>query len=215
MIDGFGERLKSERQKFGKGSAEFAELCGVGKNTQTFYEKSDRKPDLSYLAKAHDLGCDIMYIVTGEKGEQQLMVGECKTHQSHETVNVYPYDLNDTQPGEANAQPSLSFKLDWLHERKLEQTSLSVVEAQGDSMEPTITDKDALLVDTRPVNSVTDGIYILKFDNDLIVKRLQKQFDNSIEVISDNPNYKSQNLSGEQVDRLQLVGKVVWIGKDL
>ena len=67
MNNNFGERLKKERVKLGKGSAEFAELCGVGKNSQTNYEKNEQKPNISYLAKATELGCDLQYIVMGTR----------------------------------------------------------------------------------------------------------------------------------------------------
>ncbi|MDN3441076.1 helix-turn-helix transcriptional regulator [Psychrobacter sp. APC 3279] len=43
----------------------FAEGCGVKKNAQIKYEKNERNPDSAYLEKAHSIGVDVSYLVTG------------------------------------------------------------------------------------------------------------------------------------------------------
>ncbi len=60
-------RLKEERLKTGLNQTQFAELAGVKKLSQSYYETGKRKPDVEYLALAEKLGCDIQYIVTGQR----------------------------------------------------------------------------------------------------------------------------------------------------
>lgn len=43
----------------------FGEAAGVGKNTQSNYERDKRAPDTDYLSKAASLGVDVQYVVTG------------------------------------------------------------------------------------------------------------------------------------------------------
>ena len=61
-----------------------------------------------------------------------------------------------------------------------------------------------------------DGsIYVLRFGEELYAKRLQKRFDGSVRLMSDNKEYDDQIVSQDELDQLAIIGKVVWIGKDL
>ena len=61
----FAERLKEERGKLGLNQEDFGKACGVKKLAQFNYEKGERKPDSEYLQKAHELGVDVSYLLTG------------------------------------------------------------------------------------------------------------------------------------------------------
>ncbi len=91
--------------------------------------------------------------------------------------------------------------------------SLSVIRVDGDSMEPTLSHGDEVMVD--PSDNATrlrDGIYVLRSDDALVVKRVAlgpqgKQ----IMIVSDNPAYPRWN----DVDRrtLHIIGRVLWFGR--
>ncbi|TAN50297.1 MAG: XRE family transcriptional regulator [Methylococcaceae bacterium] len=66
-MEGFGKRLKEERERLGLSQAKFAEACGVGKTAQYTYEKGARQPDFSYLDAAEKLGVDTEYVMRGTK----------------------------------------------------------------------------------------------------------------------------------------------------
>ncbi len=115
----------------------------------------------------------------------------------------------------------LAFRKDWLAEEGLLGRHLTVVTARGDSMMPTIWEGDVLLVDTwitpdgrrlQP-SRLADGIYIIRMDGELIVKRLQNDFQGGVFIRSDNPAYKEIHVPGERIKDLQVVGKVVWFGR--
>lgn len=91
---------------------------------------------------------------------------------------------------------------------------LSVIEVTGDSMEPTMYGGDQVLVD-RSIRSIThDGIYILRLDDAIIVKRCAKDYaTKAIQIISDNQKYPIQTVKSS--DRLQVIGRVIWIGRAL
>ena len=63
-----GDRLKEERLKLGLSQTKIAEIGGVQKNSQINYEKNNSQPDAIYLEKISKIGCDILYIVTGNRG---------------------------------------------------------------------------------------------------------------------------------------------------
>lgn len=109
----------------------------------------------------------------------------------------------------------LAFRKKWLSYRHLNPEQLRVVFAKGDSMEPTIHSGDSILVDTS-IDSVKDGsIFVIALGGDLYAKRLQKRFDGGVDIISDNKDYMTQTVTAEELEQLQVIGKVVWVGKDI
>ncbi|MCR3911090.1 MULTISPECIES: LexA family transcriptional regulator [Aeromonas] len=109
------------------------------------------------------------------------------------------------------AEP-MAFRTDWLRREGFDPAKMAVIRAKGDSMEPTINDGDVILVRLKNGEAPRDGLYVLRLDGGLFVKRLQ--FDlGGVRIISDNPLYKSRDLSKAELAELDLVGRVVWAGK--
>lgn len=102
----------------------------------------------------------------------------------------------------------LRFSQRWLRTLGLDPAHLSVIEVAGDSMEPTLRDGDEILVD-RTVRGWRDGIYVVRIDDVLLVKRLAQSAAGTIRVISDNSAYASVERPCEDV---AIVGRVVWKG---
>lgn len=102
----------------------------------------------------------------------------------------------------------------WINQyiRPQNPRELRFIHAYGDSMAPTFTDGDVLLVDTglgaRDPHT-REGVYVLQADGKNYVKRVTPTFDGKLQVTSDNPSSKTvQVLNGDhQVD---VVGRVVW-----
>jgi phage repressor protein C with HTH and peptisase S24 domain len=102
----------------------------------------------------------------------------------------------------------------WL--RKLtpsQPNSLSVIRVDGDSMEPTLSDGDEVMID-RSDNGLRlrDGIYVLRSDDMLVIKRLALgPKGRQISIVSDNRAYPSWH----DVDRrsVHVVGRVLWFGR--
>jgi len=94
-------------------------------------------------------------------------------------------------------------------------SSLSIINVAGDSMEPTLSGGDEVLVDASDQSSrLRDGIYVLRADDALVVKRVTlKPGGRKITISSDNPAYPSW----DDVDRvdIQIVGRVIWVGRAL
>jgi len=91
---------------------------------------------------------------------------------------------------------------------------LAILEARGDSMEPTISDGDLVLVDRRQ-DRLEDGIMAFVRDDTAYVKRIRCLLD-GIEIISDNRDiYEPLVVSRERLDELTIIGRVRWIGRVL
>jgi phage repressor protein C with HTH and peptisase S24 domain len=101
---------------------------------------------------------------------------------------------------------SFRFSRKWLRENALEAGKLSAVRVLGDSMEPLLREGDDLLVDmaARPFR---DGIYVLRLDGNLLVKRVTSQGAGRFSILSQNLSYPPISVMAED---LHLVGRVVW-----
>lgn len=102
----------------------------------------------------------------------------------------------------------LRFSGRWLRQQGLEPGMLSVIEVEGDSMEPTLRDGDEILVD-RTARPLRSGLHVIRLDDVLLVKRLEPGPAGTLRVISDNPAYP--RLERPLAD-VAVIGRVVWKG---
>ena len=108
------------------------------------------------------------------------------------------------------------FEENWLRRLTASKaSSLSIIHVLGDSMEPTLHDGDEVLVDLGDGQSrLRDGIYVLRMDDALSVKRIAiEPQGRKISVTSDNPAYPSWN--GLDRRNINIVGRVLWFGRQL
>ena len=108
----------------------------------------------------------------------------------------------------------MAFRRDWLRGvLGLQVDRLALLDVDGDSMLPTLTHGDMILVDTRPADGLAPGIHVVNLDGRLLVKRLRPLMDGSVEVASDNERYGTETVKGDSLNQLRLVGRVVWQGR--
>lgn len=86
--------------------------------------------------------------------------------------------------------------------------NLSIITARGDSMLPTIADGDEMLVD-RADGRLGDkgGIYVIRMDGALAVKRLARR-PGGVAIVSDNPAYPAIHVAGDG-PAIDIVGRVI------
>jgi hypothetical protein len=113
-----------------------------------------------------------------------------------------------TLPLDEAASGQLRFSQRWLRKLGLDPAFLSVIEVAGDSMEPGLRDGDEILVDRRP-GAWRDGVHVVRIDEVLLVKRLERGAAGTIRVISDNPAYPRSERAAADV---AVIGRVVWKG---
>ena len=118
--------------------------------------------------------------------------------------------------GEEVGKPYFAFDERWL--RALTATppeKLSIVRVEGDSMAPTLNAGDELLVDLADcADRLRDGIYVLRVDDSVVVKRLAlNPLGRRVTVQSDNPAYADWPDCG--IDEINCIGRVIWAGRKL
>ena len=90
---------------------------------------------------------------------------------------------------------------------------LALIRVAGESMAPTLGDGDDILIDRGDgAERLRDGIYVLRLEGALVVKRLAIGAD-GVTIGSDNPAWA--DLPPVPRSELDLVGRVVWTGRRL
>jgi phage repressor protein C with HTH and peptisase S24 domain len=110
--------------------------------------------------------------------------------------------------GSEIAVGQLRFSAAWLKRHGLDPAMLSAIEVEGDSMAPTLADGDEILVDRTP-RALRAGIHVLRADDVLLVKRVERAGAERVRLISDNPAYGPLE---RPLGEVEMLGRVVWKG---
>lgn len=198
-LDQFPARLK---QAVGDKSIRgFARDCGFSDTVLRQYLNGQSEPTRpALLAIARTANISVEWLATGQ----------CVTA---------PHDLSQALAEKYTYKEPLAFETDWLQTEFPDSfENLMLVQMVDDSMEPTLPIKALVLVDTtdRDLGAVTHGIYLLKLDDRILVKRLQYVAEKTIRVLSDNAAYEAFSLVlSSPSSGLSLMGRVIWVGHKL
>jgi phage repressor protein C with HTH and peptisase S24 domain len=98
---------------------------------------------------------------------------------------------------------------------KANPSQLRIMHVEGDSMEPTLHDGDAVLVDMADCAPHPAGMFVLDDGFGLVAKRLE-HIPNSdpptVRVISDNKHYPEYERTA---DEIHIVGRIRWFAREL
>lgn len=95
----------------------------------------------------------------------------------------------------------------------LSTQELAIIEVRGDSMEPTLSSGDRVMVHLTDKQISQPGIFIIYDGGGTVIKRVEKiPGQDKLVLISDNPLHTRYEISGDDV---QIVGRVVWAAKRL
>ena len=89
-------------------------------------------------------------------------------------------------------------------ERELK--NIEAINVSGDSMEPTFSYNDIVFINREKKDLGRGGIFTLRTEAGLFIKRIQKRIDGKIDIISDNEVYSTQTLDPREVE---VIGRVV------
>ncbi|MEQ4313761.1 S24 family peptidase [Pseudomonas syringae pv. tagetis] len=114
--------------------------------------------------------------------------------------NEYPEMLQDIRVSPKHLREmGVTFK---------EHFHLKMITGWGQSMAPTIKDRDPLLVDVTVREFTGDGIYLFSYDEMLYVKRLQKKGKDRFKMISDNKHHDPEDI---WVDDTHILARVLYV----
>ena len=109
----------------------------------------------------------------------------------------------------------ISFEPEWLNkEIGVNPNDVFLMLVDGDSMYPTLKN-GAMIMVNKHFNGLSDGVYVMRHEQNLLVKRLQMLPNGIIKVKSDNALYEPWEINKENLDGtdIEIIGRVVWSGQ--
>ena len=84
--------------------------------------------------------------------------------------------------------------------------NIEAINVIGDSMEPTLHDGNIIFIDRSKQEIINNSIYAFLENDNLYVKRIQKNKDNTLSIISDNSYYNTRIIEKQYI---KIIGKVI------
>jgi phage repressor protein C with HTH and peptisase S24 domain len=106
-----------------------------------------------------------------------------------------------------------SFEKGWL-QRKGDADQMVLMDVFGRSMKPEIKEGDTVLVDQSQKDVIAGAVYAVGIDDTIMIKRLEKH-PRKLVLLSDNTAFAPIFLSEEEMDTIRIIGKIVWICREL
>jgi transcriptional regulator with XRE-family HTH domain len=171
------------------------------------------------LARASKLpeGLKQRILATAEHGDNVITVDFSRPGQVGDEVWIAHYDVRAAMGGGQipHEYPEMlqDIRVSPQHLREMgvrfkEHFHLKMITGWGQSMAPTIKDRDPLLVDVTIREFTGDGIYLFSHDEMLYVKRLQKKGKNRFKMISDNEHHDPEEI---RVDDTHILARVLYV----
>ena len=149
---------------------------------------------------------------------EELLGGPAPSAEEGDAIVVPQLDVgaaagSGALTGDERTRGHFAFSAQWLRRIAADPGQLSIIRVEGDSMYPTLAHRDEILVDRSDAGGrLRDGIYVLRRDDALIVKRLVLSPAGGLVAIrSDNESYPSWPECDPA--GLDIVGRVIWAGR--
>lgn len=215
----YGRKIKILRESLNKTQPEFSEITGISLSTLKKVEAGFSNVGISVIDKiiaTASLKKHVLWFMTSN--DDLNIEPEVKSNTGN--INLPFYEVKASAGDgilvEAEEQTHLiSFKPEWLNkEIGVNPNDVFLMLVEGDSMYPTLKN-GAMIMVNRNFNGLSDGIYVMRHDHNLLVKRLQMLPGGIIKVKSDNNMYEPWEINKEHVNGtdIELIGRVVWSGQ--
>ena len=196
-----GEDFAGLSRLLGKNPAYIQQF--IRRGTPRRLRENERRTLANYFGVAESL-------LGGRDDSPEMMPGMIAVSRSAVRASAGPGAIPVGEEG----QPYFAFDRRWL--KALTGASaehLSIIRVEGDSMAPTLNDGDDILLDRRDAGEpLRDGIYVLRVDERLLVKRLAVHpMGRHVTVQSDNPAYP--DWPDCSIDEVTCIGRVIWAGR--
>jgi len=186
-----------------KSDTDLNKVANLSNGTVTGWKKRNTIPYKEIYEASRSTGFSMDWILTGHGEAQTDKIQVLPEKDDYCHISQYDIEASAGQGALVEAEnidQHLAFKESWLRKSGINPANLIAIYARGDSMEPTIYSGDSLVID-KTKNTVTSdgGIYVINYDGELFVKRVQKQLDGLVAITSDK-------------SKLKIIGRVVWSG---
>lgn len=208
---GFKERMTSIIDRLG-GLRAASTLVGVTEDSLSNWKSGRVNPSfhgMKSLAKAADVSLD--WLAYGEGPERLEDTGNYVLVSCIDAASLAETTLATML---ANEPQTIAMPRSWVaHTLGLTSDNLVLLTASGDTMVPTISSGDILLVDVDINKFTEEAVYLVGMGDTVSLKRVQMAPGGSITLKNDNQAYEDQSLAPEDIQKVHVFGVVRWISR--
>lgn len=217
LIHNSGHDYASVSRILGRNSAYIQQFIkrGVPKRLK----EADRKT-LAALFKVDELELGAPSFYNNAAKSSGIQANLTHENTGHDFVFVPYFDIRASAGcgnliDREDEKSNLAFRREWVSRVATgSPEDLAALTVEGDSMDPTLAHGDLILIDTSQAWHLRDGIYVLRVDDALLVKRISvNPSSKKLTIKSDNPIYDCwTDCDPSDVDP---IGRVIWVGRSL
>ncbi len=226
------KQIELRRKLLGISQRALSEQAGMAPNYLNQAVAGKAKPKAETLFNfAQALGCTIedLYAGNGTINIDQT-VAAAKARQrmpqqgavvpvvaAPERVQIPEYDVLASAGGGSNIEleqvkGNWDFDLTFIHQLGVSPRNAVIVEVRGDSMEPTLSSGDRIMIDRGDTNVSMPGVFLI-FDGDgTVVKRIEKVYGSEplkVRLLSDNGRHAPYEVPASGI---VIIGRACWRG---
>ncbi|PIA70949.1 c repressor [Ectopseudomonas toyotomiensis] len=212
--DAFLQRLQRLVQIAGSANA-LAKRSGISQSGIQRYLKGGEPTRKMLITLAECTGVSLVWLMTGKGDEVERHEPLAGDDDAYAYVPLYDARCS-AGSGAWNERSrvlvNLSFTRYSLRKKGLTPSDLACLRVDGDSMLGLLDDGDTVMIDLSRNALEGEGVYVVMLDDHLYAKRLQRQFDGSVLIISHNKEYQPMTVPKDRLSELHIIGRVVWAG---
>ncbi len=185
---------------------DIADILGISQMNFATMKKRDKVPFTELMDFCATRSISINWILYGQSPESLVEA----TNRFY--MVKYYGDVNASAGGGADEQCEEIEELEIPEQFVImlggenELKNIEAINVSGDSMEPTFSYNDIVFVNRAKTDLQRGGIFTIRTEAGLFIKRVQKRIDGKIDVISDNDVYSTQTLDPKE---MEVIGRVV------
>ena len=212
----YGEKLKEIRKVLGLSQKEFSDSLQISVMALSRLETNDSSLKIEVITKIESMGVSLEWLIVS-KGTMFKNDGQSVVDTSN-TIRIPLLDVKASAgSGLVNYDEDL---LEWISVptlllKQFNPNFVQLLEVNGDSMKPTFLDGDWIMVSTQHKDLQSERVFVIRVNDELKVKRLDKDMRGNIIITSDNPAFKTEELSPTEFTdfNIEIVGMVFGVLK--
>ncbi len=193
-----------------------AEILGLNRSSISQAKKKRVVPDkwILNLFKSH--GVNPVWIESGE-GQMFLNKPDKESIEPEYKIVRKVKARLCAGGGSFEVDPEISdsylFQGEWLR-RKGRPDKMVLMDIFGNSMEPELKNGDTVLVDCAQKDILAGLLYAVGIDDTIMIKRIEKH-PGKLLLRSDNKDYAPIIIGGQDINKVRIIGKLIWVCRDL
>ena len=186
---------------------DIADVLGISQMNFATMKKRDKIPFTELLDFCAQKAISINWLLYGQSPES-LVEATNRFYMvkyfsgSHASAGGGGFSDSIEEVKELEIPEHFMFMLGGEHEMK----NIEAINVSGDSMEPTFSYNDIVFINRSKTDLNRGGVFTIRTDAGLFIKRIQTRIDGKIDVISDNSVYRIQTFDPRDVE---VLGRVV------